>query len=69
MKPKPPKTPLKAIRKGSREAEIEMHGHPLPKHKVHQSKKTYSRVKAKASLKIDRSFPSVSAEEKEKGGI
>jgi hypothetical protein len=53
MKPKPPKDPLKAARKGSREAEIGMYDHPLPKHKVHRSKKQYSRKKAKARLNYD----------------
>lgn len=50
MKTKLPKDPLKAARKGSREAEIEMHDHPLPKHKVHKSKKQYDRAKSKATL-------------------
>ncbi len=39
---------LKANRKASREAEIEAFGHPLPKHKVHKSKKIYNRKKNKA---------------------
>jgi hypothetical protein len=51
MKTKPPKDPLKAARKGSREAEIGMYDHPLPKHKVHRSKKQYDRQTAKARLK------------------
>ncbi len=51
MKLKPPKDPLKAARKGSREAEIGMFDHPLPKHKVHKSKKQYNRKSAKARLK------------------
>ncbi len=51
MKPKSPKDPLKAARKGSREAEIGMFDHPLPKHKVHKSKKQYSRKTVKACLK------------------
>ena len=34
---------IKACRKGSREAEITLYGHPLPKHSVHKSKKTYNR--------------------------
>ncbi len=51
MKPKPPKDPLKAARKGSREAEIGMFDHPLPKHKVHKSKKQYNRKTVKAHLK------------------
>jgi hypothetical protein len=42
---------LKAARKGSREAEIGMYNHPLPKHKVHQSKKQYNRKTVKARLK------------------
>ena len=50
MKPKPPKDPLKAARKGSREAEIGMFDHPLPKHKVHKSKKQYSRKNSKVRL-------------------
>ncbi len=36
---------IKAARKGSREAEIEQHGHPLPKHCVHTSQKIYNRKK------------------------
>jgi transposase len=51
MKPRPPKDSLKAARKGSREAEIAMYGHPLPKHKVHYSPKQYDRAKSKARLK------------------
>lgn len=39
---------IKAHRKASREAEIEAFGHPLPKRKVHKSKKTYNRKKYKA---------------------
>lgn len=39
---------LKANRKASREVEIEAFGHPLPKHKVHKSKKIYNRKKNKA---------------------
>lgn len=34
---------IKAARRGSREAEIEMYGHPLPKHTIVRSKKTYTR--------------------------
>lgn len=56
MKPKPPKNSLKAARKGSREAEIAIYGHPIPHHKVHKSKKAYSRAKTKAGLKNDRPF-------------
>ncbi|MDR2914391.1 MAG: hypothetical protein LBV74_06130 [Tannerella sp.] len=48
-KKKKKRTPLeeyiKAYRKGSREAEIEQHGHPLPKHYIHVSKKIYDRSK------------------------
>jgi hypothetical protein len=52
MKPKKqPNDPLKAARKGSREAEIGMYDHPLPKHIVHQSKKNYNRKTVKARLK------------------
>lgn len=50
-KKKKKRTPLeeyiKAARKGSREAEIEQYGRPLPKHRVHASKKTYNRRKLK----------------------
>lgn len=46
---------IKANRKGSREAEIEMYGKPLPKHKVHQSKKVYDRKRMKAD---ERRLPS-----------
>ncbi len=38
---------IKANRKGSRDAEIEQHGHPLPKHYIHVSKKIYDREKLK----------------------
>ena len=52
MKPnKPPENPLKAARKGSREAEIGMYDHPLPRHRVHRSKKQYDRKSDKARLK------------------
>jgi hypothetical protein len=51
MKPKPPKGPLQAARKGSREAEIGMYGHPLPHHKVHESKRRYARARDKARFK------------------
>lgn len=51
MKPKPPKNPLKAARKGSRDAEIAMYGHPLPPNKVHKSKRQYDRKNAKTRLK------------------
>ncbi len=50
MKQRPPKDPLKAARKGSREAEIGMYDHPLPKHKVHKSKRQYSRKNTKVRL-------------------
>jgi hypothetical protein len=50
MKRTQPKDPLAAARKGSREAEIGMYDHPLPKHKVHRSKKQYDRQTAKARL-------------------
>lgn len=42
---------IKAHRKASREEEIERHGHPLPKSRMHRSKKAYDRNKAKAALK------------------
>lgn len=41
---------IKAARRGSREAELELHGHPVPRNRVHKSKKTYDRKKAKAVL-------------------
>ena len=34
---------IKANRKGSREAEIENHGHPVSFNRVHVSKKVYNR--------------------------
>lgn len=34
---------VKAARRGSREAEIELYGHPLPKHTIVRSRKTYTR--------------------------
>lgn len=40
---------VKAARKGSREAEIELHGHPVSYKRVHESKKRYSRKKVKSS--------------------
>lgn len=51
MKRKPPENPLKAARKGSRDAEIGIYNHPIPQHKIHQSKKNYNRAKTKASQK------------------
>jgi hypothetical protein len=42
---------IKANRKAAREAEIEMYGRPLPRKKVHKSKKVYDRKKFKASRK------------------
>ncbi|MCD8101556.1 MAG: hypothetical protein LUE26_03120 [Alistipes sp.] len=39
---------LKASRRGSREAEIELYGKPLPRKKVHASKKKYDRKRDKA---------------------
>lgn len=40
---------IKANRKASREAEIEMHGHPVCHKRVHESKKVYNRRKIKAA--------------------
>ncbi len=40
---------IKANRKASREAEIEMYGHPICHKRVHQSKKVYNRKKIKAA--------------------
>ncbi|NDV58423.1 hypothetical protein [Bacteroides sp. 519] len=45
---------VKAARKGSREAEIEMYGRPINHQKVFKSKKVYDRKKIKAS---DRGLP------------
>lgn len=42
---------IKANRKAAREVEIEMYGRPLPRKKVHKSKKVYDRKKNKASRK------------------
>ena len=39
---------IKANRKGSREAEIENHGHPVSVNRVHVSKKVYNRKRDKA---------------------
>ncbi len=41
---------VKAHRKASREEEIALHGHPLPRKRVHKSKKQYDRKKIKAGL-------------------
>ena len=40
---------IKANRKASREAEIEMYGHPICHKRVHLSKKVYNRKKIKAA--------------------
>ncbi len=42
---------IKANRKASREAEIEMYGHSICHKRVHQSKKVYNRRKIKAADK------------------
>ena len=42
---------VKANRKASREAEIEMYAHPICHKRVHQSKKVYNRRKIKAADK------------------
>ncbi len=39
---------IKASRRGSREAEIERHGHPVSFKRVHVSRKIYNRKKNKA---------------------
>ena len=39
---------IKANRRGSREAEIENHGHPVSFSRVHVSKKVYNRKKDKS---------------------
>ncbi len=50
---------LKANRKASREEEIASFGKPLPKSKVHKSKKIYDRKKAKAETETQPNFLSV----------
>lgn len=42
---------IKANRKGSREAEIENHGHPICYNRVHVSKKVYNRKRDKADAR------------------
>lgn len=42
---------VKANRKGSRDAEIENHGHPISYNRVHVSKKVYNRKREKADAK------------------
>ena len=43
---------IKANRKASREAEIEMYGHPICHKRVHQSKKVYNRKKIRRCVVI-----------------
>lgn len=43
---------IKAFRKGSREAEIELYGHPIQHKKIHRNKKLYNR-KTKHKLNDD----------------
>ena len=42
---------IKANRKASREEEIAAHGRPLPRARVHKSKRAYDRNKLKAGLR------------------
>ena len=42
---------IKANRRGSREAEIENHGHPVSFSRVHVSKKVYNRKKDRGCVK------------------
>ena len=42
---------VKANRKGSREAEIESHGHPVCYNRVHVSKKVYKRKRYNADAR------------------
>ena len=44
---------IKASRKGSREAEIEMYGHPINYKNVFKNKKKYSRKKKHTKLDDD----------------
>lgn len=44
---------VKANRKGSREAEIEMYGHPVNHHRVWVSKKVYNRSQMKRLSRSD----------------
>ncbi|MDL2221598.1 hypothetical protein LJC35_03485 [Parabacteroides sp. OttesenSCG-928-N08] len=43
---------IKANRKGSREAEIENHAHPISYSRIHTSKKVYNRKRYKPSDEI-----------------
>ena len=47
---------IKANRKGSREAEIENHGHPVSFNRVHVSKKVYNRKRDEGVSKFSPSF-------------
>ena len=49
---------IKANRKASREAEIEMYGHPICHKRVHQSKKVYNRKKIRGCVKSSKT-PSI----------
>lgn len=42
---------LKAARRGSRQAELELYGRPVPRTHVHKSRKIYNRKRVKAGLK------------------
>ncbi len=39
---------IKAVRRASRESEIEAHGKPLARTRIHRSKRAYDRKKSKA---------------------
>lgn len=51
MKQKKDNDYLKAARRGSREAELELYGRPVPRSRVHKSRKIYNRKRVKAGLK------------------
>lgn len=54
---------IKANRKASRDEEIALYGRPLPKARLHKSKKNYDRNREKAACKkqpFDLPLPSVS---------
>lgn len=42
---------IKAVRKASRELEIELHGHPINHVSTHKSKKTYTRKEKHKGVK------------------
>lgn len=47
---------IKAVRKGNREAEIELFGHPINHFKIHKSRKIYTRKEKHRGNRFDVSF-------------